>query len=281
MKLSVAIIARDNEKEMEKCLLSVRGADEIVVLDTGSKDSTVEIARKYAKVYYYRWEDDFAAARNKALEYCSGNWVFSIDTDEVLVTGIDSVYKAIEKNFSSNVIAVWLEDKDKSFMAHRLFRKTVYWHGAVHEELSKGAEVGTDTVKIWHEPSQNHKKDPERNLKIVMGILERNPYSMRDIYYMGSELHNLGRFDAALYWFNYFLEAAKGSPALSSEVYYLVADCYCNLGRASKAVDALTKAVNINNQFKSAYERLYQLTKKDIYKQRADCANNSNLLVVR
>lgn len=86
MKLSLCAIVKNEETAFPQCLESVRDAvDEMVVLDTGSTDRTVEIAREFgAKVYDFEWCDDFAAARNEALKYAEGEWILVLDADEVL-----------------------------------------------------------------------------------------------------------------------------------------------------------------------------------------------------
>ncbi|WP_204106021.1 MULTISPECIES: glycosyltransferase family 2 protein [Spirulina sp. CCY15215] len=86
MKLSLCTIVKDEEKSLPQCLDSVKGVvDEIVILDTGSSDRTPEIAAEYgAKVHYFTWNNDFAAARNEALKYVKGDWVLILDADERL-----------------------------------------------------------------------------------------------------------------------------------------------------------------------------------------------------
>ncbi len=90
MKLSLCAIALDEEVALPQCLSSVTGVvDEIVLLDTGSSDRTKEIAQSFgAKVYDYKWCNDFSAARNEALKYVEGDWVLVLDADEVLVPEI-------------------------------------------------------------------------------------------------------------------------------------------------------------------------------------------------
>jgi glycosyltransferase involved in cell wall biosynthesis len=90
MKLSLCAIALNEEAALPQCLNSVAGVvDEIVLLDTGSSDRTPEIARSFgARVYDYKWCNDFSAARNEALKYVSGDWVLVLDADEVLVPEI-------------------------------------------------------------------------------------------------------------------------------------------------------------------------------------------------
>jgi len=83
--LSVAIIARDAEELLSATLLSVKSiADEIVVVDTGSKDRTTQIAREHATVVTQPWDEDFSAARNFAWDHLHGDWVLWMDAGEQL-----------------------------------------------------------------------------------------------------------------------------------------------------------------------------------------------------
>jgi glycosyltransferase involved in cell wall biosynthesis len=82
--LSVAIITRNEEANLERTLGSVAWADEIVVVDSGSDDRTEEIARSYRSRFYLEEWKGFAAQKNSALEKCSGDWILSLDADEAL-----------------------------------------------------------------------------------------------------------------------------------------------------------------------------------------------------
>ena len=86
VRVSLTMIVRDEQENLPRCLGSVRGLfDEIVVVDTGSKDRTVEIARSFgARVFHFTWVDDFAAARNAALQHATGEYAFWIDADDLL-----------------------------------------------------------------------------------------------------------------------------------------------------------------------------------------------------
>ena len=81
-KLSVTVITRDEEAQIDACLESVRWADEIVIVDTGSVDRTVEICAKYTPQVYTRAWQGYAQAKNAALELASGDWILSLDADE-------------------------------------------------------------------------------------------------------------------------------------------------------------------------------------------------------
>ena len=85
-KLALSMIVRDAAATLDGCLRSAKGVvDEIVIADTGSSDSTPDIARGYdAKVIHIPWENDFAAARNQALAEVTADWILSLDADERL-----------------------------------------------------------------------------------------------------------------------------------------------------------------------------------------------------
>jgi tetratricopeptide (TPR) repeat protein len=84
--LSLAMIVKNEEAFLGHCLASVRGlVDEMVIVDTGSTDGTVALAREAgARVFHAPWRDDFAAARNEALGHCQGDWILILDADEAL-----------------------------------------------------------------------------------------------------------------------------------------------------------------------------------------------------
>src|SRR5262249_49576333 len=84
--LSLCMIARDEEPRIEECLRSIAPyVDEMVVVDTGSKDRTREIARDCgARVFEMAWPDSFAEARNASLDLARGQWIFWMDADDVI-----------------------------------------------------------------------------------------------------------------------------------------------------------------------------------------------------
>lgn len=282
-KISVAIIARNREKEIEACLRSVKGVDEIVVLDTGSIDKTPSIAVAMgAKVYYYRWEDDFSAARNRCLDYVQSPWVLSIDSDEVLKTGVDSLYKFVDYNFNSKAAGLRITQPNYDFYGVRLFRKSsAHWVRPVHEQLSINADTYTDDIVIEHKPSKDHEHDAGRNIRILQKTLLENPRSELDAFYIGEELCNSGDYAAGIFWLRHFVNISKPTPHLTSEALYIIGDSLCRLNMVKFAIDALIDATKANPEMKAAYERLHQLTRNKTWREMASRAKNTNVLKMR
>jgi O-antigen biosynthesis protein len=84
--VSLCMIVRNEERVLGDCLASAKlWVDEIILVDTGSTDRTVEIAEEQgAKVHYFPWCDDFSAARNVSLSHATGDWLFWMDADDTL-----------------------------------------------------------------------------------------------------------------------------------------------------------------------------------------------------
>jgi glycosyltransferase involved in cell wall biosynthesis len=85
-QLSLCILTFNEEKFLSRCLDSMKGiADEIIVLDSGSTDKTLEIAKKFrAKIYKHKWPDDYAKARNRCISHAIKGWILVLDPDETI-----------------------------------------------------------------------------------------------------------------------------------------------------------------------------------------------------
>lgn len=147
MKLSVVIIAKDEEELLPRCLdsLHFEGAplwDELVVVDSGSTDRTPRIARAWgARVEHFEWVNDFSAARNYAESLCRGEYVYIQDADEVMVSGHELVRAIVEKGEEVAIrpMMVWARDEfgnpTHTYARQDLLHKrgSHIWKGAIHE----------------------------------------------------------------------------------------------------------------------------------------------------
>jgi len=155
-KLSLCMIAKNEERMLPGCLESVKGlVDEIVLVDTGSTDATKEVARRHgARVYDRPWDDDFAAPRNLALAHATGDWVLQLDADERLATGSARVLRRAMKRRDVDLFMLNLHDASRleageaevlsgaariggTTLVPRLIRKTtdLEYRGIVHESV--------------------------------------------------------------------------------------------------------------------------------------------------
>jgi len=93
--ISACMIVKNEEELLPQCLDSIRQVvDEIIIVDTGSTDGTVEIAKSHgAKVFHHRWENDFSKHRNQSIGYASGDWILWIDADEAVKEGCGNILK--------------------------------------------------------------------------------------------------------------------------------------------------------------------------------------------
>lgn len=144
--VSLCMIVKNEASLLAKCLLSVDAiVDEMIVVDTGSSDSTKEIAKVFgAKVYDFKWCDDFSKARNFSLSKASGDWVFVVDADEVISSVDHAAFRElVEKPFSSPV-AYSIETRNYTMLAN-----TVGWFANDGTYEAEEAGIGwTSSVKV-------------------------------------------------------------------------------------------------------------------------------------
>ncbi len=185
------MIVRNEESFLESCLLSIAGqVDEIVVVDTGSTDKTLDIARNYgASIIQRPWSENFAAARNCALDHAQSGWILYIDADERLnLHGPDSLREATRRD---NAIACWVRFQPRvgftRYHELRLFKNDprIRFRGAIHETVhpaiievchSDALEIAEANVYIDHvgyEGDLTHKF--RRNLPILQRAIKETP----------------------------------------------------------------------------------------------------------
>lgn len=223
--VSAALIVRDEARHLANCLASIRGfADEVIVVDTGSRDATPEIARAVgAKVYVVPWADDFAAARNAALERCRGRWILYIDADERIVPGTaEGVRELLEKPEMIGC-RLWLRAAAgcTAYREIRLFRNhpSIRFEGVIHENIwpailrvmtAEGGAIGDCELTLdhvgYHGP-QDHKH--RRNLPLLLKKLEQDPEHSYSRWHLGACYNGLGDVERAREAWCIGIEAAR------------------------------------------------------------------------
>lgn len=191
-RLSLTMIVKDEEKQLARCLNSVKEiVDEIIIVDTGSKDRTKEIAYTFgAKVYDFLWINDFSAARNYAIEKSTGDWNLILDADEYITNDCKDTIKGFIKNNQAigkiAIINSFMRDGELQYnrtYISRLAPKSTFFKGRIHEQLSSDlARINLD-VEVFHDGYMETGK-AERNLALLLTEAERdsgNPYLLYQI----------------------------------------------------------------------------------------------------
>jgi glycosyltransferase involved in cell wall biosynthesis len=282
------MIVKNEESCLAACLESVKDADGIVVADTGSTDNTVAIAKQYTPHVptSYQWNDNFAEARNFALDNIPEEedyWVLSIDADETLEPGgIQRIREDIE-GLHSTAMSVIMKaaGTNETFSYPRLFRKGVRWTGVGHEAPTAISD-GLVDVTITYGYSAAHKLDPERMFRIMTKAVEveRTP---RNLYYLAREYWYQKNYTVAVMLFQEVALKSRWKPE-RADAYLYIARCFWALSRGDEAREACASALLINAHFKEACAFMATLSWEENavqWRNMASTADNRNVLFVR
>lgn len=220
MLLSIGLMVKNESKHLDQCLQSLTPilADldaELIIVDTGSTDNTVEIAKRYTdKVYYHEWFDDFAGMRNIVLGYCTGEWFFYLDGDEVLEdpSGIIRFFKSGQsKKYNAAFIDMKnpFSERDSGswglFQALRFFRKDKGFHfkGIIHEQPQAKGPVAHIEGSIVHYGYVSDDKALmeykfQRNVALIKKVLEKEPNNIYHLYQLSQSYGMYGKHREAL-----------------------------------------------------------------------------------
>jgi len=137
--LSACVITLNEEKNLATCLDSVKFADEIIIVDSGSTDNTVEIAKRYTDKIYTHPFRDFSRQKNYAIEKASGDWILSIDADEQVTGALkEQIKRAVKTKMDGFYIKRFNYHYGQMCLADyhlRLFKREHRFRGAVHEKV--------------------------------------------------------------------------------------------------------------------------------------------------
>lgn len=260
-KLSLCMIVRNEAAGVDRCLASVKGlVDEIIVVDTGSDDGTVEVCRGHgAVVHHFPWRDDFSAARNVGLEKATGDWVLVLDADDELfaadrprvrelltVVGVDAyLFRTVS----------YLGDKpggDVVVCPHvRLFRNrpTFRYVGVIHERVNipPGARLAWRDITVLHygylTPAIQRQDKVRRNLRICEAAVRAGPGDAFAHFNLGTEHLRSGNYLKALASFRRAHRLVEAESGWAPELIKKLAFCLIRLRRHREAEVVLVKGL--------------------------------------
>jgi|HigsolmetaAR203D_1030402.scaffolds.fasta_scaffold00453_13 glycosyltransferase involved in cell wall biosynthesis len=217
--LALVMIVRDEERTLARCLESVRGlVDEIVIADTGSVDASREIARSHgAAVYEYEWKGHFAEARNFALDRANSDWILVLDGDEYLdpeARGVIREFIASCENFSRRaigrlrIVSAFQNSGEKSVVINyisRLFPADARYVGRIHEQIDSPLPRVNLMASVYHDGYDGEKKH-DRNIPLLEAELIEHPGDSYLLYQLGREYRGMGDLQRSC---QYMLEAYR------------------------------------------------------------------------
>ncbi len=253
MKISLCMIVKNEEEVLERCLSSIKDiVDEIVIVDTGSTDKTIELAKKFTdRVYSFDWVDDFSKARNYAFSKGSCDYLMWLDADDVILES--EKIKLLELKKTSNpkdcYMMRYVTDYDQnykplfSFYRERIVKNSPLfrWIDPVHEVIIPSGEIEYLDIAVYHsKPKSRSEKHSSRNLDIYRSYInEGNSLSPRQQFYYARELMFNSLIDESILELEKFLKSKKGWVENNIEACQNLARCYRIKNEDDKALLAL------------------------------------------
>jgi glycosyltransferase involved in cell wall biosynthesis len=268
MTISVCMMVRNESEVLAAALRSVAGlADEVIVVDTGSTDNTVELARDLgATVITGGDRRNKASGRNLGLDAATGDWVVILDADEQVADAL-GVRRFLETTEAESVYIKethMVGDQPTSwFHQMRAWRRGVLrYRYRAHEVPIKTGTNWPSTVLtdfVWeHRPPGNRLWKREHMLMLLCMDVEENPHDARPYYYLGREYVYLKAWDAALDMLNRYLSLASEQDNDRAEAWGHLATCYLGQDKPEEVRRCLHQALALQPQRRHWYGWLAQ-----------------------
>lgn len=265
-RISLCMIVRDEEEFLDGCLRSAAGiVDEIVILDTGSTDRTVDIARSHgARVWDHPWQDSYSEARNAAIELATGDWILILDADERLDASAGPIicravrescstaYEFLQKNYYS-------DDEVSDVIVNptcRLWRNLpgYRYEGRIHENpapaiIRAGGTIGRLNAVIHHygnQPQVLARRDKcRRYIRLLKAELRDNPNDIGKLHDIAVSYYVIGRYEQALPYLERAVALITPASPIAGMVYSTYVGALCRSGRIEQAVAAMERASSL------------------------------------
>ncbi len=256
--VSLCMIVKNEEAHIARCLDSVADlVDEIIIVDTGSTDRTVEIVSGYtSKIYSHLWNDDFSEARNDSFSKASMDYCMWMDADDVLEQSQKEAFLRLKRTLSPDTDIIMMKYHTAfdeagrptfSYFRERWIKNSPQyrWVGPVHEVIPPSGRVLYSDIALCHKKIKAG--DPHRNLKIYQKMLsDGGTLEPRHQYYYGRELYYHKRYEEAADQLERFLRSEEGWLENKIEACSVCADCYLHLGKESLALDTLLRSMSFD-----------------------------------
>lgn len=261
IRFSGCLIVRDNTRTIRACLESLRPwVDELVVADTGSKDDTPRIAAELgARVFHFTWCDDFSAARNESVRHARGEWVFWMDSDDVIDEANGKALRELAygphpANVFGYVVRVHCtgpdptDTDDVTVVDHvKLFRNRpeLRFEHRIHEQIipairRAGGEVAWTDLFVVHagydHTPEGQLKKKERDLRILHRELTELPDHPFTLFNLGMTYADVGEPSRAVGYLEDSLRHSALGDSHRRKAYSLLAFCRAALGELPEAI---------------------------------------------
>jgi tetratricopeptide (TPR) repeat protein len=262
--VSVCMIVKNEAHQLADCLSSLGDfASEVIVVDTGSTDRTVEIARAFgAVIKHFEWIDDFSAARNESLKNAQSDWIFVFDADDRLAAEeLVRLKNALVSNQADGYFCRVVSPGKNSVLVANHFRllrnhRGVRFERPLHEDASgsavrQGLTLAHTNIAITHTGYSNSpdaiRRKQQRNQKILRAHFKPDGDDLYWRFHFGVNAYLLKEYDTAAQHFAAVLDNPPGSLRQQAgrlyEAHALLVDTYAKLGRFEQAEHLLKKTL--------------------------------------
>lgn len=247
--ISLCMIVKNEEEVLARCLDCVKDiVDEINIVDTGSTDKTVEIAKQYTdRIFHHEWTG-FAPARNESFRHATKEYIFYLDADDILSEEDQEKLKKLKETLDPAVDSVSMfynagtdefGNVTLRYRRNRLVKtsKNYRWEGDVHNYLNVTGNIINSDIAITHKKTGHA---VGRNLNIYKMKIERGDvFGARDYFYYGNELRENGHYQEAIEAYTKNIDMKEGW--IEDKVYACInrADCYRFLGDLDQELKSL------------------------------------------
>lgn len=259
--ISLCMIVRDEERVLADCLRSAKPFfTQIIVIDTGSTDRTIEIAKEHgAEVYEMEWKDSFSVARNESLKYARGKWIFWMDADDTMPrrTGDALVATATTapKELVGFIVPVQFREDGEGAGTRvdhvKLFRNIpgLAFEGRIHEQILAPLRAHGDVARIdaivnhsgYDTSPEGQKKKRERDWKLLrLEFAERGNHPFV-LFCIGMTHHFCKNHKKAVRWLRRCIRHSESTASHLRKTYAMLGSSLSQLGQAELALDVLSE----------------------------------------